>query len=756
MGIIINGQNDTIGPVDNSMSLLGTVSIGGTMTIEDFTNIDSVGLVTARNGVNVTAGDVNLTSGNLALASATPMVVASNGSGSLRLGAGGSEKVRITSAGNVGINSTIPDHKLEVAYTSDDDGFVINHANRGGKWKFATSGSTAELFDIRRYDGANSTFRRYLLFGPDQFSVYTGSTTSATERLRITSGGNIGIGTASPTHSLASFGSGNSGGVRIENTHDTTTVSGNTASGAFPHNLVLSNYESQNAGSANRMASLGFDIPTPGGSHANATIAYQATNTSGNGDLQFWIEENNTPKERLRIASNGNIGVNNNAPLHPLHFKNAMSSSPSFIRMEVTGTNTVGGGGGISFDTSASNTVDGLYLAEISAERSSSDNGSNSLIFKTTLAAANGDGGVLHGPKTRMTIDENGNLILGDFATVDTRNTGGLHIQHSKGVSFRSNTSQSVSRNWRIRNDDYGWGNLDFSVGDTVSDWGDSAGDVLLSLTSNRRVGINATVPQQRLDVVGLGFTSAVFRPDTSSASVYGNTGSVNDLIQLRMPYGASASNTSNSGARWGIKFQGRNDGAGYTNDDKSASIYAVSEDSLGYNRRVGLAFYTSSFDADQVERLRISNTGTIIKGSTNSANSQQPVQLFFNKRGSQIGRRVHHGSGSSSTTHNLFTISSWQSSNTRLFAYVTVHYVNPVSNFGGRMETYAAANYGGTRAVGTFTVADGGRWGNPSGTLSLSWSGNVLQLNTFNNAYMEYSVDITYVAYDGAVVVFS
>ena len=28
--------------------------------------------------------------------------------------------------------------------------------------------------------------------------------------------------------------------------------------------------------------------------------------------------------------------------------------------------------------------------------------------------------------------------------------------------------------------------------------------------------------------------------------------------------------------------------------------------------------------------------------------------------------------------------------------------------------------------------------------------------VNTFNNAYMEYSVDITYVAYDGAVVVFS
>ncbi len=34
----------------------GNVSIGGTLTYEDVTNIDSVGLITARNGLNVTAG----------------------------------------------------------------------------------------------------------------------------------------------------------------------------------------------------------------------------------------------------------------------------------------------------------------------------------------------------------------------------------------------------------------------------------------------------------------------------------------------------------------------------------------------------------------------------------------------------------------------------------------------------------------------------------------------------------------------------
>ena len=99
--------------------------------------------------------------------------------------------------GKIGIGTATPGHKLEVAYTSDDDGFVVNHANRGGKWKFATSGTNAELFDVQRYDSANSTFRRYLIFGPDQFSVHTGSTTSAPERLRITSDGAIAVGNAS-------------------------------------------------------------------------------------------------------------------------------------------------------------------------------------------------------------------------------------------------------------------------------------------------------------------------------------------------------------------------------------------------------------------------------------------------------------------------------------------------------------------------------------------------------------------------------
>ena len=44
----------------NSINVSGDVSIGGTLTYEDVTNIDSVGLITARSGVEITGGELTL------------------------------------------------------------------------------------------------------------------------------------------------------------------------------------------------------------------------------------------------------------------------------------------------------------------------------------------------------------------------------------------------------------------------------------------------------------------------------------------------------------------------------------------------------------------------------------------------------------------------------------------------------------------------------------------------------------------------
>ena len=46
--------------IKDSVSLSGNVSIGGTLTYEDVTNVDAVGVVTARTGIKVLAGGVNV------------------------------------------------------------------------------------------------------------------------------------------------------------------------------------------------------------------------------------------------------------------------------------------------------------------------------------------------------------------------------------------------------------------------------------------------------------------------------------------------------------------------------------------------------------------------------------------------------------------------------------------------------------------------------------------------------------------------
>ena len=61
-GGLTGTPNITVGSVTAaSGSFSGNVSIGGTLTYEDVTNIDSVGLITARNGINVTGGGINVT-----------------------------------------------------------------------------------------------------------------------------------------------------------------------------------------------------------------------------------------------------------------------------------------------------------------------------------------------------------------------------------------------------------------------------------------------------------------------------------------------------------------------------------------------------------------------------------------------------------------------------------------------------------------------------------------------------------------------
>ena len=64
MGIQLNG-------ITGDITTPGDIGIGGTLTYEDVANVDSIGVVTARSGINVTGGNINVSSGSVSATSFT-------------------------------------------------------------------------------------------------------------------------------------------------------------------------------------------------------------------------------------------------------------------------------------------------------------------------------------------------------------------------------------------------------------------------------------------------------------------------------------------------------------------------------------------------------------------------------------------------------------------------------------------------------------------------------------------------------------
>ena len=57
---VYTGAGITFSPNTSSLSVAGNISIGGTLTYEDVTNVDSIGLITARAGIRVLADGINV------------------------------------------------------------------------------------------------------------------------------------------------------------------------------------------------------------------------------------------------------------------------------------------------------------------------------------------------------------------------------------------------------------------------------------------------------------------------------------------------------------------------------------------------------------------------------------------------------------------------------------------------------------------------------------------------------------------------
>jgi len=174
------------------------------------------------------------------------------------------ERLRITSDGKVGIGLTNPGEKLSV-----NGGIEA----RGGGWIIARSGNSSGYAYIKNPEASGS-----------QLAFLT----SDTERLRITSGGSVGIGTTNPLTKIHIDGTDGGNSTLFISASDLDINHGGTIS-------LGANYDGTNRTSFGQIRGL------------------KDNNTSGQygGYLSFLTRTNGqVPAERLRIDSAGMVGIN--------------------------------------------------------------------------------------------------------------------------------------------------------------------------------------------------------------------------------------------------------------------------------------------------------------------------------------------------------------------------------------------------------------------------------------------------------------
>ena len=421
MGIQINGNTDTISALDGSWTsdsathFTGKVSIGGTLTYEDVTNIDSVGLVTARDGVFI-PDNKELKIGNTAgtpdlkiyhSSSDNNSYIKESGTGSLFVNASrfevsnaagtealinaiqdtgvslydGTNTVRLATT-NTGatVTGTLTATTFSGALTTTDacqvGDLTILNGNPDLKLQDSNhAGNNTEHMIAFKDSSGNNQMNIGSPFGEQHLRIKHGTT----DLVKIQTDGKVGVGTAAPAQKVHITAS--SGDVYYQTD---TTVNGG---------LILHVDGTQRGLFANDSAFSGTKTDIAIGAKGNMIFR---TGTS-------------SYDERLRIDSNGNIGVNCDSPTN-------ISNSRGITIQGASSTPA----GFINFMDYADNS-DARILADngvLTITADASDNTSSSAI------AFNVDG-----TSEKVRIDSNGTLSIGAVTPTFTSPTPSLNIE---------------------------------------------------------------------------------------------------------------------------------------------------------------------------------------------------------------------------------------------------------------------------------------------------------------------------------------
>ena len=170
---------------------LGEVSIGGTLTYQDVTNVDSVGVITARSTIDA-QGAINLAD-SIIHTGDTNTKIRFPAADTITAETAGSERLRIDSSGRVMMGTTAAS-----TLTSSDD-LTISTSGSTGITLFSATGNAG---NIAFGDGTSGDDRQRGLLQYHHSDNTMRFFTNAARRMTITSAGSVGINETSPDRKL--------------------------------------------------------------------------------------------------------------------------------------------------------------------------------------------------------------------------------------------------------------------------------------------------------------------------------------------------------------------------------------------------------------------------------------------------------------------------------------------------------------------------------------------------------------------------
>jgi len=320
---------------------------------------------------------------------------------------------------------------------------------------------------LARFESGDANCRIDLVDNSGQSSIEAignqlrfGTSSSNTERMRISSTGNVGIGTTSPN---AKF---------VISDSSTFTAYGGSVPSIGDCMQSLSNVPASEA--INNHATFQFGVN--GGSHNRVNSISAVAESASNRKLAFAFctDSGSNRNERMRISADGNVGIGTASPAELLHLQSTAGNTK--LRLTQSGSTTDALNGAIHFG----NSTDG-QLCEIRGYTSGATN-SGYLQFRTTNSGSD---------VTAMTINTAGSVGIGTASP-----TSVLHVD--KGLSgaplvtfHQLNGSSGADAGLEVETS---------STGTYIQRWMNS-GTEHARITGAGLMGIGTTVPTCLLNV---------------------------------------------------------------------------------------------------------------------------------------------------------------------------------------------------------------------------------------------------------------